>query len=187
MSHTTREQWIGLGIVGLFLLIVFGIGAIQVFEQRAHDPAKDRPEDHLDDARIIDGDTIHGMVGEHWEQVRFLGVDTPETTQETAPSEWEGVTSGECLREYGLDAKQKVTAFIENRDDVTVEMDPESDRYGYYDRLLGYVKADGENLNYWLVENGYARYYESNFSQSERFAQAEQSARQNGVGAWSCP
>lgn len=153
--------------------------------QEARQPPGEPPANGLSNVRVIDGDTIHAAVGNDWEQIRLLGIDTPETTQETAPGEWEGVTSRECLRRVGLEAKDRLAGFIRSGQ-TTLETDPESDRRGYYDRLLGYVQDGETNVNYWLVANGYARYYESNFSQSGRFEQAEQQARANEKGAWNC-
>lgn len=136
---------------------------------------------------VIDGDTIHEYKnGDVTEKVRLLGIDTPETTQSPSPEEWEGVSSAKCLRKYGIKAKEHLLKRMKGNSHVKIKTDPESDKRGYYDRLLAYVMANSSNVNYELVRNGLARYYESNFSQSQRFAEAERAARQNQTGAWGC-
>jgi len=139
---------------------------------------------------VVDGDTVevryeNGTV----DTVRLLGVDTPETHVENDPTEFEGVpdtTAGrDCLREAGHDA----TRFLTERtlgEDVTLRLDPQADRRGYYGRLLAYVVRDGESLNYALVATGHARVYDSTFAESDRFYDAEDAARANATGLWTC-
>ena len=139
---------------------------------------------------VVDGDTVEVRYENGTtDTVRLLGVDTPETHVENDPAEFEGVhntTAGrDCLREAGHDA----TRFLTERtlgEDVTLRLDPQADRRGYYGRLLAYVVRDGENLNYALVATGHARVYDSTFAESERFYAAEDTARANATGLWSC-
>jgi micrococcal nuclease len=69
---------------------------------------------------------------------------------------------------------------------VTIGVDAESDRRGYYGRLLGYIYQGGENVNYWLLTEGHARVYDSQFTEREAFDAAERRARANGTGLWTC-
>ncbi|MFB6082741.1 MAG: lamin tail domain-containing protein [Halorientalis sp.] len=139
---------------------------------------------------VIDGDTVriryrNGTV----DTVRLLGVDTPETRGENDPSEFEGVpetaAGRSCLRAVGREATRAMTRRLLG-ETVTVGIDAESDRRGYYGRLLGYLYRDGENVNYWLLAKGYARVYESRFTERERFVAAERRARADGTGLWAC-
>jgi micrococcal nuclease len=139
---------------------------------------------------VVDGDTVEVRYENGTtDTVRLLGVDTPETHVENDPAEFEGVpntTAGrDCLREAGHDA----TRFLTERtlgEDVTLRLDPQADRRGYYGRLLAYVVRDGENLNYALVATGHGRVYDSTFAESERFYATEDTARANATGLWSC-
>ena len=140
--------------------------------------------------RVVDGDTMeitypNGTA----DTVRLLGVDTPEIHSANTPDEFEGVpetTAGErCLRRYG----ERASAFAEERLDgetVALRFDPESDRRGYYGRLLGYLVVDGENFNRLLLEEGLARVYDSSFTRRERFEEVESAARGEGTGLWAC-
>jgi micrococcal nuclease len=140
--------------------------------------------------RVVDGDTMeiryrNGTA----DTVRLLGVDTPEVHSANTPDEFEGVpetAAGErCLRRYG----ERASAFAEERltgETVVLRFDAESDRRGYYGRLLGYLVADGENFNRLLLTNGLARVYDSRFTERERFYEAEATAREAGTGLWAC-
>ncbi len=140
--------------------------------------------------RIVDGDTVEISYGNGTaDTVRLLGVDTPEVHSANTPEEFEGVPetpAGEnCLRRYG----ERASAFAEERltgERVLLRFDPESDRRGYYGRLLGYLVVDGENFNRELLEEGLARVYDSSFTRRERFEEIESTARTDGAGLWSC-
>lgn len=85
---------------------------------------------------VIDGDTIELRSGE---RVRYLLVDTPEST-----------TQVEC---FGSEAAAFNRMLVEGRE-VSLTYDSEcTDAYG---RLLAYVEADGASVNRALVEQGYA-------------------------------
>jgi micrococcal nuclease len=140
--------------------------------------------------RVVDGDTVEISYGNGTaDTVRLLGVDTPEIHSANTPGEFESVpetAAGEnCLRRYG----ERASAFAEERlagERVTLRFDPESDRRGYYGRLLGYLIVDGENFNRELLDDGLARVYDSSFTLRERFEEVESDARANGTGLWAC-
>lgn len=123
----------------------------------------------------------------HTENVRLLGVDTPEVHAENDPTEFEGIPETDdgdtWLREWGHKAGEFARSELEG-ETVTVRTDPAADRRGSYGRLLVYLIQDGELFNSRLVERGYARLYESEFSKRAQFETAEQTARRNGVGLW---
>ncbi len=86
-------------------------------------------------ARVVDGDTVELDSGE---TVRYLLVDTPEST-----------TTTEC---YGPEASQFNKDLVEGKP-VELAYDTEcQDRYG---RLLAYVTVSGREVNTLLVERGY--------------------------------
>jgi len=139
---------------------------------------------------VVDGDTIdvrypNGTT----ERVRLLGVDTPEVHTENDPPEFEGVPGTEagndCLRAAGEDASAAVRQQINGRR-VTLVVDPVADRRGSYGRLLAYVRVNGTDLNRWLVAEGHARVYDSTFSRSEGYYEAETDAQEAGRGLWTC-
>ncbi|MBX0348847.1 lamin tail domain-containing protein [Haloarcula pellucida] len=140
---------------------------------------------------VVDGDTIRiEYANGTRDTVRLVGVDTPEVTAENDPPEFEGVPDTEagasCLRDAGVAASN----FAKERllgETVGLAFDPDTDRRGYYDRLLAYVVVDDRLFNYRLVATGRARVYdESPFSRKDRFLAAESAAREARSGLWGC-
>jgi micrococcal nuclease len=139
---------------------------------------------------VVDGDTVDiAYQNGTRDTVRLLGFDTPEVHTDVSPDEFEGVpdTSAgrQCLADYG----EQASAFAEQQlagETVTLQFDEAADRRGYYDRLIAYIIVDGTNFNYQLVADGYARVFDSPFSQSSRFYDAEAAAQADGTRVWSC-
>lgn len=140
--------------------------------------------------RVVDGDTVEiAYPNGTADTVRLIGVDTPEVHSENTPDEFEGVPETEagrnCLERWGHRASSFATDRLADRQ-VTLRFDPNLDRRGYYNRLLAYVVVGGKTFNYRLVEQGYARVYDSDFSERQRYAAAEAAARENRLGLWAC-
>lgn len=139
--------------------------------------------------RVVDGDTLKISYDNGTEDtVRLIGVDTPEVHAENSPEEFEGVpetTAGEdCLRRWGERASE-VTKELDG-ETVGLAFDENLDRRGYYGRLLAYVVVDGGTHNFRLVSEGYGRVYDSSFTERETYDAAEERARTDGVGLWTC-
>ncbi|MFC7059982.1 lamin tail domain-containing protein [Halovenus salina] len=139
---------------------------------------------------VIDGDTVDiEFENGSTDTVRLLGVDTPEVHVSVDPSEYEGIpdteAGRECLRDWGDQASEYAKDELTGRT-VTLQFDEKSDSRGSYGRLLGYLIVGGENFNYQLVSGGYARVYDSDFTQSDRFYNAEDSAQSSQTGVWEC-
>ena len=139
--------------------------------------------------RVIDGDTVEvEFDGGETDTIRLIGVDTPETSLgDVSADDYEGIPSTQAARdhlyEWGEDASQYATEELDGQQ-VRVVTDSEGDRRGSFGRLLAYIYTDGENFNRGLIEEGYARVYDSEFSLREEFDSAEQQARSNDVGLW---
>jgi len=100
--------------------------------------------------RAVDGDTIEVSLGGHAENVRYIGVDTPETVKPDTPVQ--------C---YGPQASAENHRLVDGR---TVRLVFDRERRDVYGRLLAYVYtgARGEAgksrfVNATLVRDGYAR------------------------------
>ena len=139
---------------------------------------------------VVDGDTIQvAYENGTGDTVRLVGIDTPEVHTENDPAAFEGVpgtdAGASCLREAGTNAssltKQRLLG-----ETVGLAFDSNTDRRGYYDRLLAYVVLDGTLFNYRLVETGHARVYDSEFTRAEGFYAAEDTARSDRRGLWRC-
>ena len=128
--------------------------------------------------RVVDGDTIevNPAVGST-QDVRLLGVDTPET-----------VDPGEPVEPYGPEASAFTKRQLEG-ERVTLIFDQQKrDQYG---RALAYVRISGqsETFNETLLKQGYAQLYvvPPNDRYEARFTQAQDQARQAQRGIWSLP
>jgi micrococcal nuclease len=119
---------------------------------------------------VIDGDTVELEGGE---RVRYIGIDTPEST-----------TEHEC---YGEEAKTHNRGLVEGKR-VTLVADAEDrDKYG---RLLRYVFIDDQFINLTLAEEGFATQLTipPNVAHADEFKAAVTAAREQGRGLWSgCP
>jgi micrococcal nuclease len=124
---------------------------------------------------FIDGDTIAVDMNGHTEEVRFIGVDTPETHKPNTPVQ--------C---YGPEAAA-FTAQTIGAQRVRLVSDSLSTDRDRYDRLLRYVYLpDGRDLNDLLIQQGYAFYYPYfPFSLKSQFAHDEQAAQSTHKGLWS--
>jgi endonuclease YncB( thermonuclease family) len=128
--------------------------------------------------RVVDGDTIEvdPAVG-GTQDVRLLGVDTPETVDPNEPVE-----------PYGPEASAFTNQQLEG-ERVTLIFDQEkTDQYG---RALAYVRisGQGETFNETLLRQGYAQLYivPPNDRYEARFSQAQDQARQAQRGIWGLP
>ncbi len=125
--------------------------------------------------RAVDGDTIIVRSGGRVEDVRLLGIDTPETVDPRRP-----------VGCYGPEASAYTKHLVTGRT-VTLRYDRElHDRYG---RFLAYVWLAGPRpvfVNAELVRRGYARSYPfpPNTAHAALFAALERSAAIGGRGLW---
>ncbi|WP_167768640.1 lamin tail domain-containing protein [Haloarcula amylovorans] len=139
---------------------------------------------------ITDGDTVDIRFADgSTDTLRLLGVDTPETYGDVNPDEFEGVPDTEAGRNCLETRAKDATEFTRSRllgEEVTLSFDDNEGRRGSYDRLLVYVSVDGEPFNIQLVEQGYARVYDSQFERRSSFYDAEAAAQDAGIGVWDC-
>lgn len=93
--------------------------------------------------RCVDGDTTHfrTQAGQFF-SVRYLGIDTPESTGAIEP--------------WGKAASDFVCDRLMDADTIVVELDDHAGRYDNHGRTLGYVWYDGRLLNLELIEQAYS-------------------------------
>src|SRR5688572_7512722 len=125
---------------------------------------------------VVDGDTIEVQLPDGSEEdVRYIGIDTPESVKPDSPVE--------C---GGPEAARQNERFVGGRH-VLLKFDAESrDDYG---RLLAYVYIRGKEdvlVNARLVELGFARTLEiePNTSLAKLFNALETEAGREGRGLW---
>lgn len=112
---------------------------------------------------VSDGDTIHLVSNNQKYKIRFYGIDTPEKSQE-----------------FGLEAKEFTYKRIFGKI-VNVDV-KDTDRYG---RKVGVVHyTNGKDLNFELVKNGYAWWYEKYAKNNQQLKMAQDYAARNKLGLW---
>jgi len=118
--------------------------------------------------RVIDGDTVELEDGD---KVRYLMIDTPETTK----------GHDDCFGEQAAEFNEKLVLGRE----VTLLYDQECrDKYG---RLLAWVEVDGTEVNRLLVERGYACVLfipPNGEDRLEEFLALEEAAKEEKKGMW---
>jgi endonuclease YncB( thermonuclease family) len=160
-------------VVGLAVLVV----ALALFAVRwgpgAGDP--DRAPGEAVVVRVVDGDTVVVTVGGVEENVRLIGIDTPESVARDRPDE--------C---FGAEAAQRLAELLPPGTVVRLTRDVEP--RDVYDRLLAYVQRepDGLFVNAAQVGDGYAvaKDYPPNTAYRADLEQAERAARAAGRGLW---
>ena len=184
MSANTR--------VALALAILVALSGCAVDVSPGADATRTAGERTATVVEVVDGDTLDVRFADGSEdRIRLLGVDTPEVHADNSPGEFEGVPDTDAGRRCLADWGERATAFAEDRlagATVVVETDAAADRRGGYDRLLAYVSVEGsdESFNHALLSGGYARLYDTAFTQRDAYASAERRARTNATGLWGC-
>jgi len=122
--------------------------------------------------RVVDGDTIEVLINGSPEDVRYIGIDTPES-----------VAPGEPVECYGHEAADANARLVEGE---TVRLDFDAERRDPYGRLLAYVYLDDLMVNAELVRRGFATTLTipPNDSHADRFARLERQAGAAGRGLW---
>ncbi len=124
---------------------------------------------------IVDGDTIHVVIGNQTETVRYIGINTPEIHHPTKG------------RQPGGDPAREINRALVEGKWVTLYYDAQQrDRYG---RLLAYVYINGQLVNGELVSRGYAQAatFPPNVYFADYFRQLERAARDAQRGLWRDP
>jgi len=157
-----------------------GNGSAEETTSATRDPTTPSEEGDYDATvtvtRVIDGDTVEiSPAVDGIEELRFIGVDAPETKDP------------DCGRQpYGREAREFTASELRGRE-VGLEFDEEkTDRNG---RLLAYVYEDGEMFNERLLREGYAQVasFLPNTRYVERLEEAQEEARAAGRGIWALP
>jgi micrococcal nuclease len=122
--------------------------------------------------RVVDGDTVEVDYEGRTEDVRYIGVDTPESVKPDTPVQCYALAASH-FNEHLVDGRRVRLVFdAERRDD--------------YGRLLAYVHLGDTFVNAELVRRGYARTL--TIAPNTRFAtlfdRLEQAAADAGKGLW---
>jgi micrococcal nuclease len=126
--------------------------------------------------RVVDGDTIEVRLGGRLEDVRYIGVDTPETVKPGTPVQCFGHRASNFDRDLVEHRRVRLVFGAERRD--------------VYGRLLAYVHLGRLFVNAELVRRGLARTLTipPNDRYAALFRRLELGAARSGRGLWgACP
>ena len=115
--------------------------------------------------RIVDGDTL--AIGSM--RVRLEGIDAPETDQICLNGTGKPWTCG-------IEARDRLNAHVAGR-----EISCSASGVDAYKRILGTCRLGGEDLNGWMVQEGWALAY---VKYSSAYRRAEEDARTRQRGLW---
>ncbi|KXH86890.1 thermonuclease family protein [Sporosarcina sp. HYO08] len=124
--------------------------------------------------KTIDGDTIKIKYEGKEQNVRYLLIDTPETSHPRLGKQ-----------PFGEEAKKRNSEIL-NSGKLEIEFDI-GERIDKYGRLLAYIYVDGESVQEKLIEEGLARVayvYPPNTRYLDEFEKAQARAKKAGVGIW---
>jgi len=150
---------------------------LAVFVGCGHSPTPTTSPDRAIVVEVVDGDTVRLQLGDAREDVRLIGIDTPETKHPTKPVE--------C---FGPEASAFLTRLLPVGTALRVERDIEG--RDSYRRLLLYLflpTSDGERfVNLELVARGFATplSIEPNTRYQQHFVAAAFDAQQHSRGLW---
>ncbi|MDX6609163.1 MAG: micrococcal nuclease [Solirubrobacterales bacterium] len=122
--------------------------------------------------RVVDGDTIEARIGNRVEDVRYIGVDTPETVKPDTPVQCFGPRASSFNHHLVERHRVRLVFGVERRD--------------VYGRLLAYVYLGHRFVNASLVRRGLARSLTipPNDRFAPRFRALELRAARVGRGLW---
>ncbi|HEX5608968.1 MAG TPA: thermonuclease family protein [Solirubrobacterales bacterium] len=122
--------------------------------------------------RVVDGDTVEARFDGREEDVRLIGVDTPETVKPGTPVQCFGPQASRFSHRRLEGRRVRLVFGVERRD--------------VYGRMLAYAYLDGHMFNAELLRRGLARTLTipPNDRFAERFGRLERAAARAGRGLW---
>lgn len=122
--------------------------------------------------RAVDGDTIEARVDGRLEDIRYIGVDTPETVDPDEPVQCFGHRAATFNRRLVEHRRVRLVFGVERRD--------------VYGRLLAYAYIDHRFVNGELLRRGLARKLAiaPNTRYQAKFGRLERAAARAGRGLW---
>lgn len=163
----------GNHIGSVLLLLLVAVVLLRPWES-LDGPGRDEPPETavVPVTRVVDGDTVEVRLDGETEDVRYIGVDTPETVKPGAPVDCFGPQAS-AFNHQLVEGRQVRLVFGVERRDV-------------YDRLLAYVYLGERFVNAELVRRGLARTLTipPNDRYAERLKRLEIAASRAGRGLW---
>jgi micrococcal nuclease len=161
----------GSGLLGSAALLA-AVALLVLRPWQGSDPAEPPGSPRAHVVRAVDGDTLEVQIEGRREDVRLIGIDTPETVDPEAPVE--------C---FGPRASSFAHHLLDGRD---IRLDLGVERRDAYGRLLAYVRLRGRLVNAAILRRGLARTLTipPNDRYAERFERLALRAARSGRGLW---
>jgi micrococcal nuclease len=157
-----------LALLAILIVVLVGGGDS---DEEPLEPLPDTATAEVTD--IVDGDTIEVAYEGSTEDVRYIGVDTPESVKPDTPVQCYALAASHFNERLVGGEQVRLVFDAERRDD--------------FGRLLAYVYVDGTFVNAELVRRGFARTLEiaPNTRFADLFDRLQQAAANAGRGLWS--
>ena len=123
--------------------------------------------------KCVDGDTAWFNLNGEKIKARFLGIDTPESTNK--------------VESYGKKASEYTCDTLKNANIIEIEYDDNSDKQDKYDRELVWVFVDNELLHEKILKEGLAevKYIYGDYKYLSVINNAQEEAKTNKLNIWS--
>lgn len=158
------KSWIGI----IVILVILGLN----FYQEHNVSSSERFEVTLD--KCVDGDTAWFNIDGEKTKVRFLYIDTPESTNQ--------------IEAYGKEASDYTKEQLSNADKIELELNNEGDKVDKYNRMLAWVFVDGELLQEKLARMGLVeKFYDYGYTYKykKEIISADNYAKNSHLGIYS--
>ena len=171
-------------VVGSCVLLV--VAALLIVRPWEEDPSDGPASATALVTRVVDGDTIEARIGDEVEDVRLIGVDTPETVKPGTPVECFGPQASRFAHGLLAGKRLRLVFGVERRDTYGRLL-----AYAYLDPAIeAHAGARTRLVNAALVRRGLARTL--TIPPNDRFAplfrRLELGAARAGRGLWgACP
>lgn len=159
------RSWIGV-------LVIIGVLGYNFYQSNKPVEVGKRFEVTLE--KCVDGDTAWFNINGEKTKVRFLYIDTPESTKEVEP--------------YGVEASNYTKESLINAKKIELELNMDGDSNDKYDRLLAWVFVDGELLQEKLARQGLVeKFYDYgiNYTYKSEIIEADKEAKNKRCGIYS--
>lgn len=122
--------------------------------------------------KCVDGDTAWFTVNNKNIKVRFLAINTPESTNK--------------IEKFGKEASEYTCNKLKNSKKIELEYDDNSDKTDKYNRDLAWIFVDNDLLQRKLIEKGYAevKYLYGDYKYTNKLLESEIIAKNRKLNIW---
>ena len=143
-------------LISLFIFLPFNVEALE----------------EVKFSSCVDGDTARVIYNNEEVKLRFLAIDTPESTKEKEP--------------FGKEASDYTCKRLKEAKKITIEFDSNSEKQDKYNRYLVWIYVDDSLLQKELINKGLARvaYLYDDYKYTSLLEKEESKAKNNKIGIW---